>query len=110
MSSPADVMLASVSTPATAVPIPVTTTSRLIYSRPTVVMGWAFVETTGTANATVYLRNGRDAGGTLVVPISLLSAQSTRDYLSPAGVYCDSGIYLQVISGSVTGSVWVLPI
>lgn len=103
-----EILLGSLSGPARPVPVPATTASRLIYGRGAVVMGWSFVESTGAATARVNLYNGHDATGTLVVPISLLAAESTRDYLSPAGVYFDSGVWLEVVTGSITGSVWVI--
>lgn len=103
-----EVLLGSLSGPARLLPVPATSTSRLLYSRGAVVMGWAFVESTGAGTARVNLYSGVDTTGTLAVPISLLADQSTRDYLSPAGVYFPSGVYLEVVSGSVVGSVWVI--
>ena len=68
------------------------------------------VETTGTAPASLVLVNGQDATGTIVVPVTLTAGQSTRDYLAGGGVLFDSGVFLRVVSGSVSGSVWVVPL
>ena len=52
-------------------------------------MGWSFIETTGAAAATLELFDGSSTGGaTIAVRVSL---------------------FLNVISGSIRGAVWVVP-
>lgn len=71
------------------------------------ILFWAFLETTGTARATIRLRDGGDANAAVIVPISLSAGESTRDWLGPQGIPCRAGVYLEVVSGSVEGSVVV---
>jgi hypothetical protein len=69
-------------------------------------VGWALRETAG-ATATAYLRDGVDAGGDIIVPISLSANESTRDVYIPGGLSFGRGLYLDVVTGSVEGSVWL---
>lgn len=71
------------------------------------ILFWSFLETTGTARATIRLRDGSDTGAAVIVPISLSAGESTRDWLGPQGIPCRAGVYLEVVSGSVEGSIVV---
>lgn len=71
------------------------------------VYGFGLRETTGTAAARVDVYNGNDTGGILIAPIDLNPGQSVRDVLGPSGVGCDMGVFVNIVSGSVAGSIWV---
>lgn len=70
-------------------------------------MGWHFLETSGSAAATLELYDGMDTTSQLVLVVSLSASQSTRDWLAGDGILCGEGVYLNVISGTVRGGVWV---
>ena len=72
-------------------------------------IGWAFLETTGTTAASFVITDGIAASGNLLVPISLTGGQSTRDWnaIHPMPYY--QGIGLNAVSGAWEGSVWVMP-
>jgi len=75
-----------------------------------ILMGWAVVETTGTAAATFDLMDGADDGGSLLVPVTLTAGQSTSDDFTSWGVWVQRGVRVKVISGSVRGVLYfVLP-
>lgn len=81
------------------------TGSNQIISQPTAVYcGFSIRETSGTAVATVRVWNGTSATGTLLDDISLTAGQSARE-LYPEGVNADLGIFVQIVAGSVAGSV-----
>lgn len=69
--------------------------------------GWAWVETTGGAAATINLFDGGNNGGTLLAPITLTAGQSTRDVLNELGLDVLNGLFVEVVAGSVRGSVWI---
>lgn len=69
--------------------------------------GYAIKESTGAAPAEVDLLNGADAGGDLVVPITLTAGQSARDWFGPQGVVMEGGIFANVTAGAVKGAIFV---
>lgn len=69
---------------------------------------WSFTETTGTATAEVRLYDGTGTGGALVVDIELVASESTRDYFPHPFVCYETGLYLDLVSGSVRGQVQAL--
>ena len=68
--------------------------------------GWGVLETTGTASATVEIWDGTDTTGQLVVPIALSSGQSARDWIGLDGIAMYAGMLINVVSGSVRGTLW----
>lgn len=70
-------------------------------------LGWSLAETTGTNAATIRLWDGRNATAEQIVRINLGANESVRDWFIPRGVRIVSGaIFLQVVSGSVEGTVY----
>lgn len=69
-------------------------------------VGWALRETAG-ATALAYLRDGVDPDGAIIVPISLSAGESTRDVYIPGGLSFGRGLFLDVVSGAIEGSVWL---
>jgi hypothetical protein len=65
-------------------------------------------ETTGTAGAEIRLWDGSTNAGTLVAVISLNAGESTRDDITEHHLTFRTGLYLEVVSGAIEGSVSVL--
>lgn len=69
--------------------------------------GWSFAETTGAAVAQVELWDGGPGGGETVALVSLAAGGSTDRSCPGLGVLIQSGLSVNVLVGSVRGSVWV---
>lgn len=91
------------------VPVPIISygVNELISSRAVRLYGWSLAEPNGAFSAQITLRNGGDANGTMVADITLGPSESIRDWFGPHGVYCDSGLFKAITTGSVTGALWV---
>jgi hypothetical protein len=70
----------------------------------------ASLETTGSAAATYRLWDGTSnaSTGKLVLPVSLTAGQSTRDFFGLHIVKFTTGLYYELVSGSVQGNVAVM--
>lgn len=69
--------------------------------------GFTIRETTGSAGATVVLRDG-SATGDILEEITLVGGQSADDWYGPQGIRLQTGmIYASVLNGAVEGSVRV---
>lgn len=66
--------------------------------------GFTIRETSGTAAATVRLRAG-GATGLILETIALTSAASARAWHGPQGIRCDGGLYVEIVTGAVEGTV-----
>ncbi|HEY3923791.1 MAG TPA: hypothetical protein VGL75_04455 [Acidothermaceae bacterium] len=92
-------------------PFPVGTNSNAKVKLATVggrIVGFALKETTGIATAEIDLIDGKNANdGDLLIPITLAPGESVRDWYGPAGVSFVAGLVASVVSGSVTGTVWL---
>ena len=80
---------------------------KLIYSRQATVTGWSFRETSGTVGAVLRIVDGQDNTGTLIAALSLSGGQAAAVSLAPGGLAALSGVYIDVVSGTVEGAVWV---
>lgn len=65
-------------------------------------------ETTGTAPAVYKLFDGSSANGELLLPVALSSGQSTRDNWWRCVMPFRQGLFYQLVSGTLEGSVAVL--
>lgn len=72
-----------------------------------VLAGYALRETTGAAAATVIIRNGTDATGEELVPVTLTAGESARDWFGARGPSFDQGVFVDVLSGSVAGAIFL---
>lgn len=95
--------------PARTVPIATTTTDEKLVGGASILTFYNFTETTGSASAEVELYDGDDATGALIVNVTLNQGESTRDPLPKPGLGCRQGLFLNVVSGSIKGSVWIVP-
>ncbi len=94
--------------PVEAIPFVLPAASRQITQRPCRLYGVGVTETTGQTSAAVQLIDGGDANGTLVTDITLVPSESTRDWYGQPGIRVRSGLFLNVLSGTVRGVVWAL--
>lgn len=74
---------------------------------PAALAGFALRETSGAAPAVVVLRDGSDATGDPTIPITLAPGESVREWFGPGGVNLVYGLYVDVVSGAVDGSVFL---
>ena len=65
-------------------------------------------ETTGTTAAVYRLWDGSGANGTLILPVSLAASESTRDDFRDHHLTFEVGLYFELVSGTIEGSVSVL--
>lgn len=78
------------------------TASTDLTAKPKRLKSWHF---RATAAAVINLRNG-GVGGDIVVPINLaITTSASQSYPSPEGLAFPQGVYVEVASGTVVGSV-----
>lgn len=87
--------------PIESIPLGTITAGTPVTGRECRLYGWSFVETTGTDPAELVVYDGGSAGGTPVVHVTLDAGQSTRDYPPKPGLRIQSGIWVEIVSGSV---------
>lgn len=88
--------------------LPANTGNFVVFGGEGRLLGWSFRETSGTAAARIDLYSGGNNTGILVATISLAPNESIRDWLPPYGIGAD-GMAAVVTTGSVDGSIWVIP-
>lgn len=94
--------------PAQVLPFATTAVDVTPYRGAAILHGWAVKETTNAAPASFNLCDG--TGGPVIVPITLATNESTRDWLDGAGIIVRTGLYVDVLSGSVSGTLWFRPV
>lgn len=94
-------------------PTPATTNQLLVETTdsvaevPQALLGWSLAESTGSAAAKVRIYDGTGTSGRLMAVIALVSGASSHVYMAQGGLELFNGaLYLQVVSGSVEGSVY----
>jgi DNA uptake protein ComE-like DNA-binding protein len=71
----------------------------------TTLMGFSVREAAGTpAAAAMRLRAGT-ATGTILATVTLSAGESVRDWFGPSGIQAAGGVYLELLSGTITGGV-----
>lgn len=95
--------------PASTIPTAAVAVSGQMLNGAALIFGWSFRETTNAAIATVELYDGTSTGGALITSITLAINESTRDLMGGNGLEILTGIYLNVVAGSVKGAVWAVP-
>lgn len=68
--------------------------------------GFSLRETTGAASAIVRLHDGFDANGDLIATVSLIAAESVRDWFE-GGLAFGAGLYAEIVSGAVEGAIYL---
>lgn len=89
------------------VPVPATSVGVSIGVGAVLIGGWAFAETTGVNPAAFDLIDGGPGGGTLIAPITLSPGQSIRDVIPGGFLSVRSTLWLNMLTGSVRGCVWL---
>jgi hypothetical protein len=79
------------------------TASELMVSSRTLLKGFCIA---ATSTAVVKIYDGTSASGTLVMTINVDTNQTAILSVPDAGLPMNTGLYVQVTSGSVSGSVW----
>lgn len=59
-----------------------------------------------SGNVHVHIRNGTDATGSLIAGAIPANGDHDSHWFGPNGVYCPDGIYIEVDSGTPTGSIF----
>ena len=82
------------------------TTDEAVSLAPANYYGFSFRETSGTNPATVRIFDNSSASGGLLDTIHLSAGESAREFYAP-GIRAENGIYVDVVSGAIEGSVRV---
>ena len=96
--------------PAQLLPFAATSADIKLYTGNAVLLGWSFAETTNSAGASLTLNDGPDDTYPEIVRVNLAQNESTRDYPPGNGILIRTGIFLEMLSGTVEGTIWYLPI
>lgn len=84
--------------------VPLTGSNQQVSTVPKTYFGFSMYETSGTATAKVLIYDNTSATGTLLDPVTLAPGESRGEHY-PLGLQAATGIYVQVVSGSIGGSV-----
>lgn len=88
--------------PASAVAL--TGSDQVVLARPGLYAGYTIRESAAATAVVRIFDHASAASGTCLEEITLTAGESAREYY-PAGITAAAGIYVDVVSGSVTGSV-----
>lgn len=72
-----------------------------------ILFGYAIKESTGLASAELDIYDGSFATSTVYIPLPLTPGQAVIDWFGPNGIQMQQGIYTNVASGSIVGSIFV---
>lgn len=78
--------------------------SARVATSPTRLMGFMLCESTGAAPAKVRLWDGADTSGELVGAVSLVAGGNAREFFGPQGVGLSQGLFVEVVTGAVEGT------
>lgn len=68
--------------------------------------GFAIRNMSSSSTAAMDFYDGTDTTGNAIVPITLAANESTREYWWPGGVLFKNGVYANVTSGEIKGSIF----
>lgn len=91
----------------TAQAVALTGSDQTVKSDAAIYRGFALRETSGSATATVRIYDGTSASGTLLDSVQLAAGESAREWYGDGGIKATTGIYVDVVSGAVEGSLRV---
>lgn len=87
--------------------VALTGSDQVVSATRTAYRGFCIRETSGSASALVRIYdNASAASGTVIDEISLVAGESTREWYE-SGIWTSNGVYVDVVSGAVAGSVRV---
>lgn len=79
--------------------------SGLVNGRRSFLTGFSLTETSGAASASVQLISGQNATGIVLATVNLAPSESAREYLPWPWLSFRAGIFVNVVSGAIIGSV-----
>lgn len=85
------------------------TASQLLNTGRYIFVGAVFNNTATTA-ATVTVHDGQDANGEIVGQVTVPASSSLPLNTANDGVLCEIGLYVEIATGTITGSVWAVPL
>lgn len=71
------------------------------------VVGWSLRESTGSANAALEFYDGPSEAAQIIGTVGLAQGMSDTQHLAEGGVRCRRGLFVEMITGSITGAVWL---
>lgn len=86
--------------------VALTGSDQAVRATASVYRGFTIRETAGATAVVRIFDHASAASGTVLDEISLAADESARE-LYPAGIWAENGIYVDVVSGSVAGSIRV---
>lgn len=95
--------------PATWVPIPGGTQTGLMIGGRCLLLGWAVMNAISSSQQ-MFLRDGTDASGPVVVPMTLPSFGNSYEWLGDKGVLFEIGVFGSFTGGAWQGAVFVVPL
>jgi hypothetical protein len=81
--------------------------SVLAFGRGVILHGYSVLETTGAAGAKLRIRDGASVAGSVVARIGLAAGASDKLLTSDLGVRITSGLFVELVSGSVEVTLYV---
>ncbi|MDH2425779.1 hypothetical protein [Sphaerisporangium sp. TRM90804] len=88
-------------------PVALTGSDQAVVAAPAVYRGLTVRETSGSAGAVLRLHDNASAGsGTILQTVALAQGESAN-LMHPDGVWAVNGIYADVVSGAIEGSVYI---
>lgn len=83
--------------------------SARVTTSPTRLMGFLLCEATGAAPAKIRLWDGADTSGEPVGAIALAAGANAREFFGPQGIGLTQGLFVEVVTGLVEGTVLIGP-
>lgn len=97
------------SLPAMPIPLPSLAASQILYSGRCLLTGYS-LQNNGTAAGGVNLLNGQDTTGLIAVILPLTAQQAVSNTAGTMGVLMDMGVYAQITTAVIRGSVYIVPL
>lgn len=82
--------------------------SSVVSSSPGRLAGFGLAETAGVG-ATIRLHDGTDTSGDVIMRIDLAANESAREWYMPHGIGFTYGLFVEIVSGAIEGSVYLGP-
>lgn len=88
------------------IPLPALAVDAVLSAQGVRLVGWSLRETSLNP-ATVDLYTGGGTNGTRVASLTIAAGGSSVIAIPDGGVLCESGLFIEIVSGTLTGAVWV---
>lgn len=87
-----------------ATPVAMTGANQVVLDHAGMYCGFSIEETAGASAKVRIWDNASEASGTLLDPVGLRASETAREYYE-SGIRVTNGVYVEVVSGAVAGSV-----